>query len=194
MSSNNDDAPSEPLDRLPLDGLSASWTSVHSTDREELSITFENEAWTVQGIVSGADIHYVVRLSATWKVQQMLLFRDLEDPDLWLANDGRGQWGEINGSQRRELGGCEDIDISCSAFTRFLAIRRLELDVGATSAVHSVVVDPDSLAISRARISYTRVSPRTWLVSRDDGSPDQQFDVDAFGLPLDVPGHFTRTS
>ncbi|MEN9802282.1 MAG: hypothetical protein RLZ37_1407 [Actinomycetota bacterium] len=148
----------------------------------------------MQGIVSGVDVHYVIRLSATWKVQQMLMFRDLDEPDLWLANDGGGQWGEVNGSQRRELGGCEDVDISCSAFTGVLAIRRLDLDVGGMKSVDSVVVDPDSLAITRTRISYSKRASRSWSISRDDGSSPQQFDVDAFGFPLDIPGRFTRAS
>jgi hypothetical protein len=193
MTSNNDDSSNEPLDRLPHEGFSASWTSVHSADIEELTINFENEGWTVQGIISGIDVHYVIRLSALWKVQQMLLFRDLDDPDLWLANDGSGQWGEVNGSQRRELGGCEDVDICCSAFTGVLAIRRLDLDIGGKKSVDSVVVDPDSLAITRSRISYSRETTRTWSVERDD-SPPRRFDVDSFGLPFDIPGIFKRTS
>lgn len=166
---------------------------MQSTDHEELTIAFENEGWTVQGIVSGIDVHYVIRMSAMWKVQQMLLFRDLDEPDLWLANDGSGHWGEVNGSQRRELGGCEDVDISGSAFTGVLAIRRLDLDVGGTRSVDSVVIDPDSLAITRVRISYSKLTGRSWSIARDD-SPPQVFDVDAFGFPLDVPGAFTRTS
>lgn len=146
----------------------------------------------MQGIVSGVDVHYVVRMSALWKVQQMLLFRDLDEPDLWLANDGTGRWGEINGSQRRELGGCEDVDVRCSALTRTLAIRRLELAVGESAPVHTVVVDPESLAISRAQIEYARLEERIWAVSRDDGNAEHRFEVDEYGFPLDIPGHFTR--
>lgn len=192
MSSNRDTGPIEPVDRLPLDGFKATWRTLDGTNCENLTISFENEAWTVQGIVSGIDVHYVVRLSAMWKVQQMLLFRDLDEPDLWLANDGTGRWGEINGSHRRELGGCEDVDVACSAFTRTLAIRRLGLDIGRTHGVHTVVIHPDSLAIGRARLDYTRKSSRTWFVEGDDERPRHEFDVDEFGLPLDIPGHFVR--
>jgi hypothetical protein len=196
MTSSNE-GPADQLSRLPLTGLDASWTFVAQsgdpTDREELSIGYENEAWTVQGIVSGIDIHYVIRLTALWKVQQMLLFRDLEEPDLWLANDGKGRWGEVNGSERRELTRCEDIDVRCSAFTRTLAIRRLVLDVGESRLVRTVVIDPDSLAISQAQLTYTRLARRSWLVERDDDLPAHRFDTDEFGLPLDIPGTFTRT-
>lgn len=163
---------------------------------ERLFIHFENEAWTVEGVVDSpaahAGFHYVVRFSATWHVQQMLLFRDLDEPDLWLATDRRGAWGEVNGVQRRELGGCEDIDIRCSAFTRTCAVRRLALPIGASTDVHSIVVDPETLSISRSRLSYTRLGTRRWSIHRDDGLPNHEFDVDEFGLPLDIPGHFTR--
>lgn len=159
-----------------------------------MTIGFENEAWTVQGIVSGADVHYVVRMSALWRVQQMLLFRDLDEPDLWLANDGKGRWGEVNGSERRELGGCEDVDVRCSAVTRTLGIRRLDLAIGTTKVVDTVVVDSDSLAVSRSRLTYLREAPRTWRVERDDGFPTHRFDIDDFGLPLDIPGFFVRVT
>lgn len=194
MTSNRDSGVGEPVGRLPLEGLRASWTSLTNADREDLTIGFENEAWTVQGIVSGADIHYVLRMSALWRMQQMLLFRDLDEPDLWLANDGTGRWGEINGSRRRELGGCEDVDISCSAFTRTLAVRRLSLDIGQVRDVHSVVVDHESLAVTRARITYARIASTRWMISRDDCGDSHEFDVDEFGLPIDIPGHFTRTN
>ena len=31
-------------------------------------------------------------------------------------------------------------------------------------------------------------------VERDDGHDDHEVEVDTFGLPLDIPGHFTRLS
>ena len=89
---------------IPPHGLSATWRSTDGLSVETLSLSFENESWTVEGFIGGVDVQYVMRLSATWQLQQMLLFRDLDQPDLWLANDGGGKWGEVNGSQIRELG------------------------------------------------------------------------------------------
>lgn len=189
------------LSHLPLEGLTASWAAVstdpdHPSAVERLLVHFENEAWTVEGVVDApathGGFHYVVRFSATWHVQQMLLFRDLDEPDLWLATDGRGAWGEVNGAQRRELGGCADIDIRCSAFTRTCAVRRLAVPIGASTDVDSIVVDPDTLSISRSRLNYTRLGPRRWSVHRDDGLAIHEFQVDDLGLPLDIPGHFVR--
>ena len=180
------------LSRLPLEGLRVEWIHEPSGGHESLNLRFENEAWTAEGLVSGADIQYVFRFNASWQLQQMLLFRDMEDPDLWLANDGRGRWGEVNGSVRRELGGCTDIDLLCSAFTRTMSIRRLALGIGQSADVESVTVDSETLAIERARFDYTRLGVRTWVVHRDDDRPGHEFEVDDYGLPLDIPGHFRR--
>jgi hypothetical protein len=184
---------------LPQSGFTAHWTgrSGELDTFEELSVSFENEAWTVDGRVmvpaaDHGDVQYVMRFSATWHLQQMLLFRDMDEPDLWLANDGRGKWGEVNGSERRDLGGCVDIDVRCSPFTRTMAIRRLRANIGASVDVHSVVVDPETLDITRARLNYTRLDVRLWAVHRDDDLPVHEFTVDEYGLPLDIDGHFTR--
>lgn len=179
---------------LPLDGLTVAWESVDGAGHETLSLHFENEAWTAEGFVHGADVQYVFRFNASWHLQQMLLFRDMDDPDLWLANDGRGRWGEVNGSERRDLGGCLDIDLLCSPFTGTMAIRRLNLDIGRSTVVDSVTVDTETLAILRARLDYTRLDHRRWTVRRDDGGPAHEFEVDDYGLVLDLPGRFTRVS
>ena len=57
-------------------------------------------------------------------MRQLLLFRDLDEPDLWLATDGHNRWGEMNGAHRPELDGCADIELSCSPFPATLPIRR----------------------------------------------------------------------
>lgn len=188
----HDDAPGH----LPLEGHSVSWRGADGTI-ERLTFRFENEGWTADGVVTNPhashdDVQYVVRLSASWLVQQVLIFRDLDEPDLWLANDGTGRWGEMNGAMRRELGGCQDLDILRSAFTRTMAVRRLRLAEGHSQSVESVVVDPESLDVRRSRLTYTRLGSRRWVVERDDERERHEFDVDEFGLVLDLVGHFTR--
>lgn len=177
---------------IPPHGLSATWHSTDGLSVETLSLSFENESWTVEGFIGGVDIQYVMRLSATWQLQQMLLFRDLDQPDLWLATDGGGKWGEVNGSQIRELGGCQDIDVRGSSFTRTIGIRRLAIDLGTVTRVDTAVINPETLGVTRSTLSYTRVGSRSWSIDRDDDHGNHQFDVDEYGLPLDIPGHFQR--
>lgn len=183
-----------PYRPLPLEGMRATWTTPDGNDGETLSLRFENEAWTAEGVVSGADIQYVFRLTATWQLQQMLLFRDMDEPDLWLAHDGWSRWGEVNGSERRELGGCEDIDVLCSPFTRTMAVRRLSIGIGQSTDVDSITVDTETLSVQRSRLEYTRLGSHHWVIRRDDGGPSHEFDVDEFGLALDLDGHFRRVA
>ncbi|MDP4713677.1 MAG: putative glycolipid-binding domain-containing protein [Ilumatobacteraceae bacterium] len=180
------------VSHLPLEGMTAIWQGVANDHTETLTLHFENESWTINSQITGLDIQYVLRLTATWQLQQMLLFRDLDEPDLWLANDGRGKWGEVNGAQIRDIGGCTDLDVRGSSFSRVMAIRKLAIDVGSSSVIDSVVVDPETLGVTRSRLTYTRLAEQLWKVQRDDDHDDHEVEVDTFGLPLDIPGHFTR--
>jgi len=206
--SGSDGAPSRAFAPLPLDGLRVEWSAIGGGG-ESLLLRFENEGWTAEGSVDtgeqGRGFQYVMRLSATWHLQQMLLFRDLDEPDLWLANDGRGKWGEMNGAVRRELGGCEDVDLLLSPFTATMGVRRLDLTVGQVRDVESATVDTETLAIERVRLRYERLDTELWNVTRLDvyddlypastttsGSLATEFAVDEFGLALDLPGRFSR--
>jgi hypothetical protein len=91
------------LASLSPDGYEVSWSTWDGDHRETLSLAWENEAWTAVGRVGRERVEYVLRLAPTWHVRQFLLFRDLDDPDLWLAIDARHRWGEINGSYRTEF-------------------------------------------------------------------------------------------
>ncbi len=117
-------------DAFSADGHDVRWTTWDGDHDEHLTLRWENEAWTATGEVGRERVQYVLRLSPTWRVRQFLLFRDLDEPDLWLATDGHARWGEVNGAHRPELDGCSDIELACSPFPATLPIRRLPLDVG----------------------------------------------------------------
>jgi uncharacterized protein len=175
------------------DGYTASWTTWHGDGSEELTMRWENEAWTASGVVGRERVQYVVRLTASWQVRQFLLFRDLEEPDLWLATDGSARWGEMNGAHRIELDGCYDIDLAVTPFTRTLPIRRLPLLVGHTADIPVVAIDVDTLEVCQDLQRYTRLDTHRWAFSRP-GGPTTEFDVDEYGLVIDYPDAFRRDS
>ena len=177
---------------LPASGRTVKWAAWDSDDVEVTDLRWENEGWTVSGQVSRERVQYVVRLSATWQVRQFLLFRDLDDPDLWLATDGTARWGEMNGAHRVELDGCYDIDLACTPFTHSLPIRRLPLLVGDSADLRVVTVDVETLAVQVAAHRYTRLDTHRWRFGH--GEDSTEFDVDEHGLLLDLPGRFRRLS
>lgn len=179
---------------VPIDGYALDWVSWDGAGTERCTLRWENEAWTVEGVVSGVDVHYVLRLSASWQVQQLLLFRDLPEPDLWLATDGAGRWGEVNGAHRAELDGCTELALGCTPLTHSLPIRRLPLHVGDSAEVDVVTVDVETLAVERVHRRYTRVDDRRWIVRTSVGAAtgEGELVVDEYGLVVDEPGRFRR--
>jgi uncharacterized protein len=173
------------------DGDEVRWQTWDGRHGETATVRWENEGWTIGGIVERERVQYVIRTSATWQVRQFLLFRDLDDPDLWLATDGRGRWGEMNGAHRPELDGCYDIHLSCTPLTTILPIRRLQLLAGDAAELPVVTVDTETLAVRRTVHRCARVGERRWIITRNDSTSDE-FEVDEHGLAMDLPDRFRR--
>lgn len=174
------------------DGHTVRWTTWDGEADEILTLTWENEGWTASGVVGRERIQYVIRLSSAWQVRQFLLFRDLDDPDLWLATDGSARWGEMNGAHRTELDGCYDVDLACTPFSRTLPIRRLPLHVGDTSELSVVRIDVDTLEVKAVRLRYTRLDSHRWQVTDTGSGVVDEFEVDEHGLVRDLHGAYRR--
>ena len=182
-----------PLTAFPADGYTARWRTWDHAHIETLTLRWENEGWTATGEVGREALTYVVRLSATWQVRQFLLFRDLDEPDLWLGTDGGGRWGEINGAHRPDIDGCTEIHLACTPFTHTLPIRRLQLDDGEAAEVRSAVIDVETHGIVPVNQRFRRLQPRRFEhTSATDDSPIV-FDIDEYGLVHDYPERYRRT-
>lgn len=196
---------------LPADGFVATWaTRVDDTNlddtnldvqddqsdqtehEEHLTLRWENEAWTATGVVGAERIEYVMRITAQWHISQFLLFRDLEEADLWLGTDGHGRWGEVNGAHRPDLDGATDLALTCTPFTHTLPIRRLPLRIGNAAELSVLLVDVRTLGVVTSRARYERLEDRRWRHERDGVAVD--FVVDEFGLPLDVGAGYRRVA
>lgn len=175
-------------------GHIARWATWDGDGEETTTILWENEGFTVSGQVGRENVQYVLRLSPTWQIRQFLLFRDLDEPDLWLATDGSGRWGEMNGDHRLELDGCYDIDLACTPFTNTLPIRRLPLHEGHSAQLPVVCVNHETLGVRPEQQRYTRVGSHTWLVEQLEAGTSAELEVDDFGLVLDYPELFRRLS
>lgn len=177
---------------FPADGYTARWQSWDGEGDETLTLRWENEGWTAMGEVGRERISYVIRLTATWQITQFLLFRDQDQPDLWLGTDGAGRWGEVNGAHRPDLDGASDLDLACTPFTHTLPIRRLAIDVGDGAEMKAARVDVETLGVVAVRRRYERLAPRRWRYSDLASGEITEFTVDEYGLVHDDPGTFRR--
>jgi hypothetical protein len=201
------------LTAFPADGFTARWQRWDADGDETLQLRWENEGWTAVGEVSRERVTYVMRLSPLWQLRQFLLFRDLDEPDLWLGTDGSGRWGEVNGNHRTDLDGCADIELACTPFTAAVTIRRHQLEIGDSIDVRTALVDTETLGITSRQRRFTRHTARRWSVGAlpapgnsgdrvadtvDSDTVDNHtvdsymFDIDEFGLPQDIEERFRR--
>jgi uncharacterized protein len=176
------------------DGHAVRWTTWDGSFEESTTISWENEGFTVHGRVQREAVDYVIRVSPTWHVRQFILFRDLDEPDLWLATDGHARWGEMNGAHREELDGARDISLSCTPFTATLPIRRLPMQVGDSADLAVVDIDVETLEVRRRMHRYTRLTESRWSVHHDDDNLIPTFEVDEYGVVVDMPDLFRRAT
>jgi hypothetical protein len=169
----------------------AEWSGWDGAGHELLTLGYETGGWTADGVVQGADVHYVVRCDEQWRIRQFLLFRDQEEPDLWLGVNPAGQWGEVNGAHRPDLDGCIDLDLGCTPFTNTLPIKRLLLEVGDSAELLVARVDHETLAVTPERQRYTRTGERAYRYWDESGF-EADLEVDADDLVQDYPGLFRR--
>jgi uncharacterized protein len=180
---------------LSASGHTLAWQNVApelNSATSQVKLRWENEGWTAEGTLGSDNAQFVLRLSAGWTVQQCLLFRDLEDPDLWLGTDSHGRWGEMNGAHRTELDGCTDIDFVNTPFTNCIPIRRLPLLVGHSATISVAVINIETLGITKQTQQYTKVSPNTWRYFSVAANCEVEANVDEFGFVLDEPNRFQR--
>ena len=180
---------------LSASGHTASWQSLNpqlELVTSKIDIRWENEGWTAEGTLGVDNAQFVLRLSAGWVIQQCLLFRDLEDPDLWLGTDSHGRWGEVNGAHRTELDGCTDLDFMNTPFTNCIPIRRLPLLIGDSATLTVAVIDIETLGITKQTHQYTKLTQYTWRYISSVSNSEVEVKVDEFGFVLDEPNNFKR--
>lgn len=180
---------------LSASGHAASWQTLGSAQNpvtSAINLRWENEGWTAEGTLGIDNAQFVLRLSAGWVVQQCLLFRDLQDPDLWLGTDSHGRWGEVNGAHRTELDGCTDLDFANTPFTNCIPIRRLPLLVGHSATLSVALIDIETLGITKQTHQYTKVAQDTWRYFNSGAGCEVEVKVDEYGFVLDEPNIFKR--
>ena len=173
-------------------GHHAAWDAWDGTPGSAVDLRWENEGWTAEVQLLADKAIAVIRLSAQWVVQQLLLFRDMPEPDLWLATGGHGRWGEMNGEHRTELDGCIDIDFAGTPFTNSIITHRLPLHVGHTADLTVVTINVETLGVVRTPQRYTRHDEFSWEYTSLATGAQHGASVDEHGIVLDEHGAFRR--
>lgn len=176
---------------FPQTPLTTGWTATDG-GACDLEVRFENEGWTAQGTLGSERAQFVIRLSATLVVQQFMLFRDMDEPDLWLGRDRSGRWGEINGAHRTDLDGCSDVELRMSPFTTSLSMKRLPLHETHAATITVASVNTETLEVVPRSRTFARLGARRWRYVSPAQDREVEAELDEFGLVIDEPGGFRR--
>lgn len=158
----------------------------------DVEIRFENEGWTAQGTLGTERAQFVMRISATLVIQQFMLFRDMDEPDLWLGRDRSGRWGEVNGAHRPDLDGCTDIELPMSPFPTSLTMKRLPLLETHAATLTVAAVNTETLEVVPRSRTFARLSAQRWRYTSPGQDREVEVDLDEHGLVVDEPGRFSR--
>lgn len=142
-------------------------------------------------------LRYEIRADPGWRVREVNV--NLWDPDhrqLSLRSDGEGNWHDVDGRALPDLAGCIDVDLTATAFTNTLPIRRLRLQPGDVSEIRVAFIRVPDLSCVAVNQRYTCLDLRPVGVTyRYEGVTTgylTELEVDQDGIVLDYPDNFRR--
>lgn len=181
------------------------WTPWNEPGLEHLRLVKSSMGIIGDGMIVGIRdktpfrAHYKIRCNSAWRVQHVEVnLLDDSSEDIKMHADGKGRWTDDAGDALPLLNGCFDVDISASAFTNTLAIRRLGLKPGETSAFPVAYIAVPEMEIKLARQRYTclELGAGGGLYKYEDEGLFPGFTadlpVDSDGLVIDYPELFRR--
>jgi len=112
---------------------------------------------------------------------------------LEILSDGRGHWRRADGTALPELDGCIDPDLSITAFTNTVAIRRLGCRVGEAADIKVAYILAPELSLRAAPQRYTHLADRMWRFHGLDIDFTADITVDEEGFVIEYPLLVTRS-
>jgi hypothetical protein len=170
---------------------------------EHLRLVLEEGGSVADGLIVGVDrqrafrARYEIRCDARWRVREVrVAVLDSDQPAVELVAGGDGGWATRGGDAVPELEGCVDVDISATAFTNTLPIRRLGLGPGESAELAVAYVAVPDLRVGPERQRYkcleTHSNGGLYRLEALPSGFTAEIPVDADGLVVDYPGLFRR--
>jgi hypothetical protein len=173
------------------------WQHEEGTGLEHLDLNLTPGGAVASGLIIGNrfgaeyGLSYSIGCDKEWRVRtlkvQLAGFGALE-----LRGDGNGQWRSANGSELKALEGCLDIDISASAFTNTLPIRRLRDELDQRHIISVVYIKIPTLTFETVAQAYTKVGAGLYRYESLSSQFEAVLEVDDDGVVVNYPGLFSR--
>ncbi len=104
-----------------------------------------------------------------------------------LTADADRRW-RLDGAEQPQVEGCIDVDLGFTPATNLLALRRLDLPVGAAAEVRSAWLDFPGLTMEPLPQTYRRTSETTYAYESNGGAFTAELRVNEAGFVTHYPG------
>lgn len=169
------------------------WRRLDCEGSDACRVRSGRDGWLIEGAAayrSGdmtAALSYRVETGADWasRVAEVSGFAGGRDIRLEIVRGGAG-W-TVNGETVPEVGGLVDIDLGFTPATNLNAIRRLDLDIGASVETTAVWLDTDDWRIKPLVQTYRRIGPRRYAYASPAHGYRAELETDDFGIVTHYP-------
>lgn len=140
------------------------WRRLDGPGLEVLRLMREGSDWIASSCLAFGGkppfgLRYTWTLDAEWRTRKLHLeVIGATDRVMTFERMGTATW-RVDGFERPDLDGCDELDVSATPFCNGLAIRRLGGADGEMTALYVLVPD---LSIEPSRQRYERRGDRTW--------------------------------
>ena len=169
------------------------WRRLDCNGSDACRVRSTDSGWLIEGSAafrSGnaiAALAYRVEIGADWtsRAARISGFAGGRDIQMEIAR-GVGGWS-VNGEYVPEVGGLVDIDLGFTPATNLNAIRRLDLDIGATADTTAVWLDTDDWRIKPLVQTYRRIAPDRYAYASPAHGYHAELETDDFGMVTHYP-------
>jgi hypothetical protein len=106
---------------------------------------------------------------------------------LEITADAERRW-RLGGQAQPQVEGCIDVDLGFTPATNLLALRRLDLPVGAAAEARSAWLDFPGFTMEPLPQTYRRTSGTTYAYESDGGAFSAELRVNEAGFVVHYPG------
>lgn len=134
-------------------------------------------------------LDYRVVCDAAWRTASATVegWAGSEPVALELTADAERRWF-VDGKEQPQVEGCIDVDLGFTPATNLLALRRLDLPVGAAAEVRSAWLDFPGFTMEPLPQTYRRTGDTTYAYESSGGAFTAELRVNEAGFVTHYPG------
>lgn len=183
----------------PTDEATILWRRLDTPGHDHARLSPREGGWLLAGTALFAHgglpcrLDYRVLCDAAWRTESATVegWAGSGPVRHHLAADADRRW-RLDGAEQPRVRGCTDVDLGFTPATNLLALRRLDLAVGAEAEVVSAWLDFPGFAMAPLPQRYRRTSDTAYAYESEGGAFTAELRVNRAGFVTHYPGLWTE--